>query len=178
MLESEHDAEVLQSVFVAFSHLHEPRVIDVALRYASHPDPQVRHAVVLSITGHADHRAIELLIRLTTDMDSDVRDWATFGLGTQLDLDTPEIRNALAARLDDMDEDTRGEAMIGLARRRDRRAIDPILKDLEAGILDKPLDAAALFKSPELLGTLLKLRGTPVIAPEVLDDIIAACMPN
>jgi hypothetical protein len=40
-------------------------------------------------------------------------------LNAQLNLDSPEIRAALIARLDDADDDTRGEAMIGMARRKD-----------------------------------------------------------
>jgi HEAT repeat protein len=54
---------------------------------------------------------------LTQDTAPEVRDWATFALGTQIDLDTSEIRDALAARLNDPDEVTRAEAATGLSRR-------------------------------------------------------------
>ena len=178
MLDSEKDTGVLRSIFTAFGHLHEPAVIGVAPRFVNHPDRNVRFDVVMALTGHDSEVAVGLMIRLTSDDDSDVRDWATFGLGTQLELDTPEIRDALAARLDDTDEDTRGEAMIGLACRNDQRAIPAILKDLKAGITDKPLDAAAYSKSPELLAALMTLRSSPQIVPEVLEDMIAACTQN
>jgi hypothetical protein len=53
-----------------------------------------------------------------------VRDWACMGLGDQLrDLDSPELRAALVARLDDIDLDTRCQAMCGLALRRDPRVL-------------------------------------------------------
>jgi HEAT repeat protein len=175
MLELEEDAGVLRSIFSAFGHLHEPAVIGVVPRFVNHPDRGVRFAVVMALAGHECEAAVDLMIRLTSDADSDVRDWATFGLGTQLKLDTPRIRNALVARLDDPDEDTRGEAMIGLACRNDQRAIPAILKDLETGFTDKPLDAAAYSQSPELLGAVIALRGSPRIATDVLEEIIAAC---
>ena len=175
MLDCEEDTGALHSILVALGNLDEPRVISVASRFVNHPDRDVRFGVVMALAGHECEAAVDLMIRLTNDADSDVRDWATFGLGTQLELDTPKIRNALVARLDDPDEDTRGEAMIGLACRNDQRAIPAILNDLEAGFTDKPLDAAAYSQSPELLGALIALRGSPRIATDVPEDAIAAC---
>ena len=40
------------------------------------------------------------------DVEGEVRDWATMGLGSRLEVDNPAIRNALAARLDDLEGDT------------------------------------------------------------------------
>ena len=65
---------------------------------------------------------MEALIALSADADADVRDWATFALGTLAAADTPELREALAARVEDADEDTRLEAVHGLALRGDTRA--------------------------------------------------------
>lgn len=130
MLDTETEAQALESIFIALSNLHDPKAIPAAVRFAAHPDPDVRHGVVLALTGQDNRAAIETLIRLTTDSDSDVRDWATFGLGTQLEIDTPDIRDALAARLDDPDDHTRGEALVGLARLRDPRVIAALVKEL------------------------------------------------
>jgi len=63
-----------------------------------------------------------------TDVDDSVRDWATFGIGSLCDIDTPELRDALAARLADADEEVRGEAVVGLATRGDNRAIRAIVQ--------------------------------------------------
>jgi HEAT repeat protein len=56
------------------------------------------------------------LAKLTADEDEEVRDWATFGLGVLGDIDTVEIREALAARLSDANDDAREEAVVGLAK--------------------------------------------------------------
>ena len=65
-----------------------------------------------------------------SDDAADVRDWATFGLGRQLEVDTPAVRAALAERLFDTEGDTADEALIGLAIRGDRRVISEILDRL------------------------------------------------
>jgi HEAT repeat protein len=65
-------------------------------------------------------------------VEDSVRDWATFALGTQCDADGPEIRKALADRLRDTDDEVRGEAMVGLARRGDTTVIDCVAEALES----------------------------------------------
>jgi hypothetical protein len=47
------------------------------------------------------------------------------------DEDTDAIRDALAARVDDPDGDTSGEALLGLARRHDPRALPVLLARLD-----------------------------------------------
>lgn len=126
----ESDGDVWRTILVAFSHLRVAAGIGVATTQLEHPDANVRHAVSLALAGHDDPRAIEGLIRLSRDESPIVRNWATFGLGTQSELDSAEIREALAARLDDSDLDTRREAMMGLAQRGDERAIPAIMREL------------------------------------------------
>jgi HEAT repeat protein len=75
-----------------------------------------------------DPAAIEVLLKLTADTDADVRDWATFGVGVQGDGDSNEIRDALMLRLADQDQDTREEAILALAKRKDRRVLPALLK--------------------------------------------------
>lgn len=70
---------------------------------------------------------IQVAIRLTGDVDKKTRDWACFALAEQWrEIDTPELREALVARLDDIDHDTRLEALVGLAYRRDNRALQRV----------------------------------------------------
>ncbi|MDQ6659561.1 MAG: HEAT repeat domain-containing protein [Chloroflexota bacterium] len=133
MLEQEQEPDVLYSVAVALGHHSDPRAIVPLVRLKGHPDDLVRFGVVFGLLCYEDELAIQTLIELSTDTDAHVRDWATFGLGSQIDTDTPTIRAALVARLTDEDADTKREAMVGLARRHDPRMAGPgpLLADLE-----------------------------------------------
>jgi HEAT repeat protein len=66
-----------------------------------------------------------------SDKDSEVRDWATFGLGGLGDFDSPKIREALFKNLSDEDEDVREEALVGLARRKDPRSVPEVISALK-----------------------------------------------
>ncbi len=74
--------------------------------------------------------AIATIIELMDDSDDNVRDWATFALGTQCKMDTPEIREALRKRLADGYEEARDEAIWGLVQRKDEYAINELLRRL------------------------------------------------
>jgi HEAT repeat protein len=127
LLEEDDEPAVLSSAAIGLGHLHDERAIDRLTKLAGHASPDVRRAVVHGLMGHDDDRAVRALVVLSEDEDPAVRDWATFSLGIQIDRDTPEVREALAARLDDEDANTRDEAIRGLAQRGDARAIEPAL---------------------------------------------------
>jgi HEAT repeat protein len=132
MLE-ESDPIVLDSAIIALGHLGAPEGIRAILRFSEHHDENVRYAVAWSLpTGLGDdYEVIDTLIKLMNDSDSDVRDWATFGLGSQSHADSEQIREALYQRLQDADEDTRAEAVVGLAVRKNLRVLPLILEELE-----------------------------------------------
>jgi len=180
MLEMEQDAVALRAILIALSHHDEIEAIDAALRFRNHVDDDLRHGVVVVLMGHNEPRAIEGLIELTRDSDVRVRDWATFGLGSQTDADTPELRAALLDRLSDEDGTTREEAMVGLAARKDPRVL-PILRDElvhEDGVGTLAVEAAGLIAEPSLLPLLLPLREWWDVEPETLEDAIQACSPK
>ena len=160
MLESEQDHGVLQSILIALSHLRLSEVIEPVLRFRDHVDPEVRHGVVLALMGHEDVQAIEALIEFTRDPETHVRDWATFALGTQVEVDTPDLRDALMERLADDDDGTRCEALVGLARRGDRRVLTVLQRALSSeSVCRGEVEAAALIGDPLLLKELVALRG-------------------
>lgn len=159
MLEREQEPDVLNSIAVALGHCRDPHAIEPLVRLKKHPDKRVRHGVAFGLMGHENALAIQTLMELSTDPDTDVRDWAAFGLGSQVEADTPAIREALVARLTDEDEHVRGEAMVGLARRHDRRMVEPLLADLEAGWFGSlSTEAAAEIGDPCLYPALMRLR--------------------
>ena len=108
----------------------------------------MREATAHALGGRDEPAAIDALRLLTTDADRDVRNWATFGLGSQCESDSSEIRESLVARLADDDGEVRGEALVGLARRRDERAVAAIGAELaRPEVTMLAIEAAALMPS-------------------------------
>jgi HEAT repeat protein len=176
---------VLSSAASALGHLRDPRGLDALLSLVHHPSPDIRWDVAAALPNCAgdppDPRAVDALIHLSTDEDSDVRDWATFGFGTQLDVDSGQVRLALIARLDDSDGDTVGEAIVGLAARRDPRVaerIGTLLGDPDVGNLI--VEAAGKMGDSRFLPFLyaLKEQGWDRDQPSGgwLDTAITSCL--
>lgn len=163
--EDENDVTVLTSLLHGLGHIREPAAIPFMLRFAHNAHADVRYAVARGLPMHGEgsetSAAISALIKLSGDVDKDVRDWATFGLGSQSEADTPGIRDALKARLEDEDIDSACEALVGLARRRDPIALPAIKKRLEeAVVFELAIKAAELYPDPSLLPLLEDLRET------------------
>ncbi|MFJ4185302.1 HEAT repeat domain-containing protein [Kitasatospora sp. NPDC089509] len=164
LAERETEGRVLWSLARAIERTYDPRAVPVLVALAGHPDAEVRQQVAGSfagvVTGLPDGPDIRALITLTRDADPDVRNWATFTLGFQVEADSPAIRAALWERTADENADARAEGIHGLARRHDPRAV-PLLAEL----LDNPegahvltFRAAQIMGVPELLPALLEYQ--------------------
>jgi HEAT repeat protein len=154
------DAEtcVIESAVHALSQNQDARTIDALSRVAQHDASNVRWAVATALEDLiGDERAERVLLTLMRDGDTSVRDRATFAVGSLSDHDTPRIRAALAERLRDEDRAVAHEAALGLARRRDARAIPYIAVAVESADSDIE-EAADEITSPDMLTELLKAR--------------------
>ena len=165
-IEREEDPEVLKAFAHALGHLQEPRAIPALRALRDHPDPRLRRAVAFGLFGLDDDLAVSTLIDLSRDVEAEVRDWATFGLGTQLERDDALLRSALLARIDDADDNTRAEALRGLAGRGEKRAVAPLLSELDRpiaaddpSILYEALFALASQTGDERLCRVVETRG-------------------
>lgn len=124
------DPELLQAVVLGLGHHGDPSVLPDVLRHAGDPDPGVRHRVAMALCGlvPGDHtEGIRTLITLSQDPQAPVRDWATTALAC-VDADSPDIRQALAARVADPEAETVAGAAACLAPRRDPRAEDALAR--------------------------------------------------
>jgi hypothetical protein len=180
MLKVEQEPDVLEAIATAFGHLEDPRCIELLIPFKAHPNPVVRLGIVHGLSGQDHPDAIQALIELSADPDGETRSWATFSLATFTEVDTPEIREALLVRLSDPRDDARGEAMVGLARRKDPRVLDLLLKELTSkNVGMEAIEAAEELCDPKLIPALVDLKnwwpaGSRSNA-EWLDRIIASC---
>lgn len=155
MLRTEKSPKVLESILVGIGHLQESEDTFGVWRISSfrkHKSEDVRQGVVFALLCRTDRISVSTMNYLSRDKSPMVRDWATFGLGQQIDLDTPAIRKALIDRVYDSDGSTRGEALLGLAKRKDPRVKPFLIQELEQeDVSSMTIEAAAEFGDRTLL---------------------------
>jgi HEAT repeat protein len=160
LLLDDPDDEVVSAAAVALGHREDPSAIPALLRFVAHPNAKVRLAVVHGLMRHSHPDAIRAMIQLSRDADHDVRNWATFGLGSQIEDDTPEIRHALRTNLTDPDHEIRGEAIVGLAERKDPSITDILIREWQSSdtVSALSIDAAEIASDARLLEHLERFR--------------------
>lgn len=182
------DVEVRRAMAGSLSNLSDDWVLPLLVRLLSDTDAEVRISAVNGLPlvlddPDPDHPAVHALLGLLEEPDIGVRDAAAFVLGTQLDVDSPEIREGLRRRLDEPDTEDAypaAEAAVGLARRHDGEVWQVIGRRLvEPGLGSLWLEAARDLADPRLLPGLLGLRA-PDNEPDdpwvqTLEEAIASC---
>lgn len=185
------DEDVRWSVANALDHGDDARVLPQLLKLVDDDDRDIRWKVVRALPTLVDeaqatleHPVVQALLAAFEDDDPDVRDWAVFGLGVQLDVDGPVVRDALARRLDDDGGNTAGEAAAALARRGDPRALDVVMTELaRPDVGNLYVEAAGELATPLLLPLLQHLqvigwREDDEPRPTTLDNAIRSCTPT
>lgn len=124
--------EVIRSAVIALGHLGNSRCHHVMIELSQHPDATVRRGAAIALHGGTSELVVEALLRLMSDEDDLVRDWATTRIGMTSAIDGAKIRTALLKRAEDADEITRAEAIHGLARRSDQRVLPLLIHELQA----------------------------------------------
>jgi HEAT repeat protein len=166
------ELDVTASALYALGHLGkgEPALL---ARLADHGSEDIRCALAYALGGRTDNVSIDTEIRLSGDQDVDCRNWATFALGALSELDSPAIREALAARLTDADDEVRGEAIGGLAKRQDERAVDAILGELgKPDVMTLAIEAAETMPRRAFLPSLERLQGEHPKDEDILQAVI------
>lgn len=134
ILDKEQTPKVLESILFAISHNNEILSKDHVLtltKLKTHSFCIVRYGLVQALSGLEQKDAIETLIELSGDKDPDIRDWATFSLGTQIETNNDSITKVLWERMKDSSEMVRSEAIAGLAKRKDKRIKDTLIQELK-----------------------------------------------
>jgi HEAT repeat protein len=184
MLDQSQPVEVLLAVIEALGHAWTESACLAVVPFAGHPDVSVRLAAVRSMPGGIETIAGSTAVAATLierfhDDDSEVRDWATFGLGSMLDIDSVEIRVALRGNLEDPDYDVQCEALVGLARRGDLSAVEPTIRMLAGESVGRlVVEAAGLLADPKLLPALKELGTWWDIDSDLLGAAVSACRGN
>ena len=187
LLSGLHDisSEVCRAAISGFGHRPHPLALPELIKFASHPDKEIRFGVAVALGNYSEADSIDALVRLAKDDSDAVRDWATFGIGSMLEVDNPKVRDLLWANLQDNDEDVRGEALVGLAVRKDERVIPVLLGLLDTNCRVFELTASEAVASPILLERLNTIKdsvtnenGSDSYWYGCLLDAIDACSKN
>jgi hypothetical protein len=136
LLDSETDPTVLMSLLFAIGHNNAQltrKQIDKLCSFSATDSDLVKEGLVAALLGIDRLRAIETLITLSSDKRTYIRDWATFGIGTLIKRNNKNIRDALWKRVNDRHQETRFEAIVGLALRNDERVKDIIKLEITGG---------------------------------------------
>ena len=164
----------IASALYALGHLGRGEPAQLA-QLSNHPSEDVRHALAYALGGRTDAISAATLVALSSDVDTDTRDWATFALGVLTEDDSPAIRDALAARLVDHDDDVRAEAIAGLAQRHDERAVQPLIQELSHPDVGTILiEAAAAMPGPEFIPYLGALHAAHP-GDQAIDEALKRC---
>jgi HEAT repeat protein len=179
MIPGARDPHLQWAITDALSHIWDVRALGPLLPFAESLSADVRRNVAMGLGAAMCNdllpEGVSALVRLSRDQDDDVRDWATFSLGG-LEIGTPEVREALWARVTDPHPDTRDEALAGLAKLRDPKVADLVRVELESGTVSPLLvETATDVADGRLLKALIELREWWDVDVPLLETAIKAC---
>ena len=128
---NDKNEDVISNTIYAFGHRKSTHYADKLASFVTSKSLQIREALSFALGGYENQKCINALIKLMQDKNFDVRNWATFSLAQITQSNTQTIRDALFKNLSDKELEVRGEALLGLALRKDSRVVDAIIEDLQ-----------------------------------------------
>lgn len=134
LLQTETSKTIISAILYGIGHNNEKltnKQVNILCSFKTHKSVFVRHGLTFALCTIEKKQAVDTLIDLSTDKNSSVRDWATFGLGSQIDWDTEKIRTALWNRVLDEEIAPKLEAISGLAQRKDPRIKAILIEELK-----------------------------------------------
>jgi HEAT repeat protein len=135
LLKVEKDPEVLMYLLFSIGHNNDKLTkeqIEIICSFSNYENKMVKEGLV-SALGFIDNlEVIEVLINLSNDKSNYIRNWATFYIG-QGARNNKNIREALWQRVNDKHQETKLEAISGLAKRKDKRVVEVIKRELLEG---------------------------------------------
>lgn len=186
LLDDEHE-QVISSAGYSLGHRANSddfSAIPKLIALANHSHFEVRNGILHGLMAKEEANAIQTIIKLCDDEHPYIRDWAIFAIGSQIEADTPEIREVLHRKLDSNDFNERGEALVGLAERGDRSILPKLKKELEGGFEGSyALSACESLAEPSLISYLERIKKDEIHSMEsyhidCLDDAILVCKKN
>ena len=179
LLEVETDPDVIMSLLYSIGHNNEKldkEQIEKICSFVGNDNSWVKEGLVFALLRIDNSIAIEILIQLSSDKLSHIRNWATFGLGTQIERNNKKIREVLWKRVNDKHQETKLEAIVGLAKRKDKRVNDIIKREIISGEFGTLLFEAIIETQdreflPLLKQNLKTINGDKTINPEWEKDL-------
>lgn len=179
LLEFETNPDVLMSLMYSIGHNNDDlnkQQIEKICSFIEIENSWVKEGLVSALLGIDNLNAIDTLIKLSSDKLSHIRNWATFGLGNQIERNNKNIREALWERVNDKHQETKLEAIVGLAKRKDKRVNDIIRREIIGGEYGTLLFEAIIETQEKEFLPLLKqnlrtIKGDKTINPEWEKDL-------
>jgi hypothetical protein len=178
LLDIETEPEVLISILYSISHNNNKLSnvqIEKICSFQNSDNNLIKEGLVSALGFINNTQAIEVLLKLTEEKSSHIRDWATFYIG-QGERNNKKIRDALWNRINDKHQDTKLEAIVGLAKRKDFRVKEIIKREFNNGEYGMLIFEAMIETNDKQYLPLLKKRLKSIkddisINPEWIKDI-------
>ncbi len=179
LLEIEKEPKVIMSLLYSIGHNNQflnNSQIETLCSLKKTDNKLIKDGLFFSLLAVNDTNAINTLIFLSNDKLSHIRNWATFGIGTQTERNNKKIREALWNRVNDKHQETKLEAIIGLVNRKEVEVKEIIKREILNGEYGTLLFDAILQLNDKELIPLLKQqyvveKENKDINPEWLDDL-------